>query len=205
MYLPGRALKTLASNSGLTSIVHFQYVLFFLISILVVACQPTNPESISVEDIDFGTTDDSELFFKNVRQSYYDKEEIEAAGMDVFRMSDRNLTASYPLIHLAIAYNWRNDQAFLMVEPNEYITDPQEFKLLSIDPTGNDTTAIDYAMGNMKDQVAFAHQLFLAVTGDAQLYFDVNDEAISVFDKFEDREVIRKTVLDYYKLIGLIR
>ena len=184
---------------------HFQYVLFFLISILVVACQPTDPESISIEDIDFGTTDDSELFFKNVRQSYYDKQEVEAAGMDVFRMSDRNLTADYPLIHLAIAYNWRNDQAFLMVEPNEYIADPEGFRLLSIAPTGNDTTVINYAMGNMKDQVAFAHQLFRAIGGDAQLYIDVDDKAIQVFDKFEDREVIRKTILDYYKLIGLIR
>ncbi|MEM8896106.1 MAG: hypothetical protein AAGC88_16125, partial [Bacteroidota bacterium] len=63
----------------------------FLLSLLLIACQSKDPKDIAINDIDFATTDASEIFFKNVRQSYYDKQEIAAAGMDIFRMSDRNL------------------------------------------------------------------------------------------------------------------
>lgn len=179
--------------------------ILFLVSLTLLACQADKPEAISLEDIDFMTNDASEIFFKNVRQSYYDKQEIAAAGMDVFRMSDRNLEADYPLIHLAIAYNWRNDQAFLMVEPNANITNPEEFELWSIKPTSQDTTVIPYTMGNMKDQVTFAHRIFQALSAESQLYFYDGQVAQPIFDKFEDREVLRKTVLDYYKLINLMR
>ena len=151
------------------------------------------------------TNDASEIFFKNVRQSDYDKQEIAAAGMDVFRMSDRNLEANYPLIHLAIAYNWRNDQAFLMVEPNEKIHTPEQFELWQVNSSRQDTTAIIYAMGNMKDQVTFAHRLFQAVNAEDELFFYDGKVPVPIFDKYEDREVLRKTILDYYKLIDLIR
>lgn len=180
-------------------------ILIILVSFLIVGCQSKDPTSISVEDIDFMTNDASEIFFKNVRQSYYDKQEIAAAGMDVFRMSDRNLDADYPLIHLAIAYNWRNDQAFLMVEPNAGITNPEEFELWRINTAEEDTAVIRYTMGNMKDQVTFAHRVFQALSAEDQLYFYDGQAASPIFDKFEDREVLRKTVLDYYKLINLIR
>lgn len=178
--------------------------LFILVSLVIIACQPNKPDSISVEDIDFMTNDATEIFFKNVRQSYYDKQEIAAAGMDVFRMSERNLEADYPLIHLAIAYNWRNDQAFLMVEPNEHINNPEEFELLRVNPAQQDTAIIHYTMGNMKDQVTFAHRIFQALSAEDQLLFHDGQTSIRIFDKFEDREVLRKTMLDYYKLIGLI-
>ncbi|MEQ8712354.1 MAG: hypothetical protein RIC80_05020 [Cyclobacteriaceae bacterium] len=187
------------------NIMHIDKALLLLLSLMILGCQPNSPESISIEDIDFMTNDASEIFFKNVRQSYYDKQEIAAAGMDVFRMSDRNDQADYPLINFAIAYNWRNDQAFLMVEPNEHITNPEEFQLLRINLTSQDTTIIRYAMGNMKDQVTFAHRVFQALTAEDRLYFYDGQVAKPIFDKFEDREVLRKTVLDYYKLINLIR
>ena len=183
---------------------YIKNALLFLVSLVIVACQPKDPQSISVEDIDFMTNDASEIFFKNVRQSYYDKQEIAVAGMDVFRMSDHNLEADYPLINLAIAYNWRNDQAFLMVEPNAQISDPEEFELWSVDPATQDTTVIRYAMGNMKDQVTFAHLVYQALSAEGQLYYNDGRAPIPIFDKFEDREVLRKTMLDYYKLINLI-
>lgn len=187
------------------NIMYINKVLLFLLSLTLLACQSDKPEPISIEDIDFMTNDASEIFFKNVRQSYYDKQEIAAAGMDVFRMSARNLEADYPLIHLAIAYNWRNDQAFLMVEPNARITNPEEFELWRINAASQDTAVIRYAMGNMKDQVTFAHHLFQALMAEDQLYFNDGQVSQPIFDKFNDREVLRKTILDYYKLINLIR
>ena len=180
---------------------HSSAISLFLFIFLIVGCQSKVSKPLSIDDIDFKTTDASEIFFKNVRQSYYDKQEIKAAGMDIFRMSDRNIEADYPLIHLAIAYNWRNDQAFLMVEPNDKIINQESFTILGIDGVKNDTLVIEYSMGNMKDQVAFAHKLYQSITSDQNLLIQINDEDEVIFDKFEDREVLRKTMLDYYKLI----
>lgn len=181
----------------------FTNLLLSILGISLLACQSDKAQTISVDDIDFMTNDASEIFFKNVRQSYYDKQEIKAAGMDVFRMADRNETADYPLIHLAIAYNWRNDQAFLMVEPNDKITNPEAFEIWRVHPERQDTAIIRYAMGNMRDQVAFAHRLFQAINTEDQLVWFDGRSAVPIFDKFDDREVLRKTILDYYKLIGL--
>jgi hypothetical protein len=184
---------------------YFHRPLLFLLSLLVLACQSNKTETISVEDIDFMTNDATEIFFKNVRQSSYDKQEIAVAGMDVFRMTDRNMQADYPLVHFAIAYNWRNDQAFLMVEPNEYVTTPDEFEIICVNPALQDTAIISYTMGNMQDQVTFAHHLFQAINAEDQLFLNQVDRAPTpIFDNFEDREVLRKTMLDYYKLIGLM-
>ena len=49
----------------------------------LVGCSVNADKKVSLENFEFKTGDDTELFFKNVRQSYYDLEEKKAANFNL--------------------------------------------------------------------------------------------------------------------------
>ena len=59
--------------------------LFFGLIVLLTACTSDADKRIDAEKLEFNTTDESELYFKNVRQSEYDLAEMEDAGINIFR------------------------------------------------------------------------------------------------------------------------
>ncbi|MEM1408742.1 MAG: hypothetical protein AAGG59_18305, partial [Bacteroidota bacterium] len=59
------------------------------ILIAVFSCHINADKKVTLDNFEFKTGDDTELFFKNVRQSYYDLEENQAAKFNLFRFSDR--------------------------------------------------------------------------------------------------------------------
>jgi hypothetical protein len=98
------------------------YLLIFLIS---VSCNADKTKKIDAEKSKFSTSDASELFFKNVRQRYYDREEMAASKLNIYRIQERNQRVDYPHLQLAIVINWRYDEAYILLEPNEL--SPQDF------------------------------------------------------------------------------
>ena len=54
-------------------------VLFCIMFLMQYSCQIDRDKKVNFEDFNFKTGDDTEIFFKNMRQSYYDLEENKAA------------------------------------------------------------------------------------------------------------------------------
>lgn len=74
---------------------------------------PSIPKNDKV--VDFKVTQNQTLYFKNIRAYFYEKEEIEESGMDVYRLKKivkDSQVAYYPVI----IHNWRHDEAYLMFE-----------------------------------------------------------------------------------------
>ena len=87
---------------------------FLIIVWFLVSCHPNKNKLIDLNDLKFKTTDASEIFFKNIRKSYYEIEEIPESGIEMYRLkSDKEL--STPLKPF-IVYNWRQDFASIMFE-----------------------------------------------------------------------------------------
>ena len=168
--------------------------LFSIIVLFLTSCDPEINEPVKEEALNFTTSDASEIFFKNIRKSYYLVEERKEQGIDLYTFEDQNSDAYYPLIVVSIVHNWRNDNAFLMASPNTYI--PQDARLLI------DQDTMEIAQPNMTAQLLFLTKIYNAIVEEKTMQLLSQGDPLSFFDQQEDRDNFKTTLFDYYRLTG---
>ncbi len=164
------------------------------------ACNPDKNRKVDQTTISFKTNDASKLFFKNLRQTYYDKEEMAAAKLDVYRLKKRNTGDERPVINLAIVNNWRYDEAYLLLEPNSLL----QLNELSVNWTSEKTGeqgTINFENGNKRSIVRFADQLYDLIQQESRLTVMIDGKSVDILNNSEDSEAFRITMVDYYRLV----
>ena len=184
------------------SIMYNKLTSLLLILIFILSCNPDKQTKVDPNEITFATDDASVLFFKNVRQLYYEMEEMEAAKLKIFRHKKRDQSQDEPIINLAIDENWRFDEAYLLLEPNAVISSLNEFTIKWEGETG--TGEILYRQGNKSDQVAFADQIYGCIQQGCTFSIQVNDIWDTFLGSEKSREAFRVTMFDYYRLVKRI-
>ncbi|MFY0591702.1 hypothetical protein [Roseivirga sp.] len=170
---------------------------------LLFGCNPDKKKQVDQSAITFKTDDASNLFFKNVRQFYYEVEEMEAAKLNIFRLKKRELSNDQPVINLAIVNNWRYDEAYLLLEPNGVVKENESLEVKWRNPNG-ESGEIQYANGNKTEQVAFADGIYAQIQQGSTFTIKVQEEWKPFLDLEKTREAFRITVFDYYKLVKRI-
>ncbi|MFT7382383.1 MAG: hypothetical protein ACI9Z3_002277 [Roseivirga sp.] len=173
---------------------------FGLLAMVLVACNPDKTTQINQAEITFKTSDSSKLYFKNIRQSYYDKEEMEAAKLEVFRFKKREQGDERPVINLSIVNNWRYDEAYILLEPNGYIQQ-DTLKLRWKSSDGLKTDSVIYARGNKMDIVKFADQVYQQIQSKSEFEIELEGKWQEILNESQDREAFRITMFDYYNLV----
>ncbi|MEM6523509.1 MAG: hypothetical protein AAF693_06950 [Bacteroidota bacterium] len=172
--------------------------LIFLL--LLFGCNVNSGKKVTLENFEFKTGDDTELFFKNVRQSYYDLEENEAAKFNLFRLSDRVINDTLPILNLAIVINYLQDEAYLFLEPNALLSehDPLTIQWRNAD----DGTSGEFILEsrNREGMLSYADQLYKGIL--AGYDFSLSDDQVFLGTKAE-LEAFRITIADYYRLTRL--
>ncbi len=84
-----------------------------MIVFILIGCNSDKNKKVDVANFEFNTTDATELYFKNIRESYYNIEEKE--GIKIFRLKEYDEIDSV-WIKPMIVYHWRVDKNFLMFE-----------------------------------------------------------------------------------------
>ena len=172
---------------------------------MVCACHPGKNKKIDISEPKFSTSDASELFFKNVRQSYYDKTEMKEAKLDVYRIKERMKPAAYPLLQPAIVVNWRYDEAYLLLEPNALLQGLDSVKIIWEDTVGNKKGYYVFTNGNKTDHYRLATSIYNSIQDRQQLYIVGKDNSkLEFLHKTSEREAFRKTLFDYYRLVDLM-
>lgn len=176
---------------------------FILIMVLLSACKMDSEKRIDRKKFTFKTGDDTELFFKNMRQSYYDKEVNKAAKFDVFRYEDRVTGEDQPILNLAIVINYLHDEAYLLVEPNAPLDNEDELKVkwATNEADQADDGLIVLETPNRESMLEFASQIYEVLQQNAEFEVEVDGNYVPVLDSKEEREAFRVTVSDYYRLI----
>lgn len=176
---------------------------FFVVSVASIhACHPGKSKKIEIAEPKFSTSDASELFFKNIRQSYYDKEEMKDAKLDVYKIKDRKESA---LLQPVIVINWRYDEAYLLLEPNTQLQELDSVKINWEDTVINNKGFYVFTQGNKEDQFRLATQIYNSLQDQHQLYILGEDnQKQPFFQKPTDREAFRKTMFDYFRLVDLL-
>lgn len=65
--------------------------------------------------LDFKVTQNQTLYFKNIRAYFYEKEEVEKSGMDVYRFK-KLMNESDVEVYPIIVHNWRFDEVYILFE-----------------------------------------------------------------------------------------
>ncbi len=157
-------------------------------------CQLAVNDRVSLEGFDFGTTDPSELFFKNVRQSYYDLEERREARMNVFRI--KAISDDSVMITPAIIHQWAIDKAYLWLEPTEGLTTPLDFRLV----LPAEERQLTFDGSSPLNHIECATEIFNTILEDGQVFI----EGMEILPRgSEAREQYRIVLNDYYRLVEL--
>ncbi len=168
--------------------------------LILSGCNPDKNKKVDQTTISFATNDASKLFFKNLRQPYYDKEEMAAAKMDVYRLKKRNTANEHPVINLAIVNNWRYDEAYLLLEPNSLLS-LSELAVSWVKESSREEGTVSFENGNKQSIVRFADQIYALIQQEATLTVSVGDKSMDILETAEDREAFRITMVDYYRLV----
>ena len=171
-----------------------------LMIVVLTACNPDKKKKVDQTTISFTTNDASKLFFKNVRQSYYDLEEMEAAKMEIYRLKKRSESQERPVINIAIVNNWRYDEAYLVLEPNGRLN-LAALKITWKNSETGESGSISFENGNKESIVHFADQIYDHIQDGSQFTAIINDGEESILELAEDREAFRITMVDYYRLV----
>jgi hypothetical protein len=168
---------------------------FFLL-----ACNVDKGKKVDIEKLDFETTDRSEIFFKNMRQSAYTTTEEQEAGVYLYTHKTWDNDSLSPVVP-TIVFNWRQDRAYLMLNWSEEWRNMKE-----IDVTVSGDSLPDYhlayAESNMQDQLKFSATLYNAMMDGGRFVVRKNGEETPLFASDEKREAFRVTLYDYLRLTG---
>lgn len=176
------------------------FSVWFAIMILIVFV--TQPESrpSKFDVVSFETTESAELYFRNVRSFYYNFREEGGGNFDAYRFSALyEDTVSFGL-KFVIYNSWRQNLSFIRIDTN-YTKLSQPGYLVAASANG-DIDSIAAPDDYNESQYAFAKNIFLAARAKKHIGYPQSNDTLWVSES--DMVSIRKTLRDYFKLIGKI-
>jgi len=173
------------------------------IFLLILSCSPDNRKQLAMEDFSFGITHDSGIFFKNVRQLYYDFQEIPpGSGRYAYRLKNRETSESQAVLYPTIVVDWLNDQATILIEPNNYPGIPLQLHV-KINCEESDEAFIVLDERGKENMLEFANRIYEAIVAGCRLSLETEQEFIPLMESEKSREAFRKTMLDYFNLVRM--
>ncbi len=171
---------------------------FFLISALFPACQLDRQEKVDRKKFTFTIGADSYLFFKNVRQIYYDFTDLPQAHSHVYRFTDRYKGEERPMIHPTIVVDWQQDEAYLLIETNSAVED-LTIRVKEINSKNGVTYTYTLNARGRENMLEFATKVYEGIMEKNQLYLLLSETEVPLFTE-ADAENFRIVMADYYRL-----
>lgn len=167
--------------------------LIFILVIFVLSCTSSNKTGNA--ELTYTTRDDSELFFKNIRQSNYDLQEEKEARINIFRHRKRNRAS---LLNIAIAHNWIADQAFIMLEWSDSSLNSNDAVVYTYS-----NKEIIYQPGSVRQQTEFARDLYNLLQEGEQAFMINDRDTLFLYRLNEERDLFFTVMNDYFRLTGI--
>lgn len=181
-------------------------LLFIGCCIGLLACNPDKKIKVSTEEVHFATSASSVMFFKNVRQIYYERQENNAAKATIYRMRDRARDKNTPLMYPAIVYMWAQDEASVILERNEWLANAADTLHFIWQDTVRQTSG-EYVFpnGDRRTHYKFAAQIYHSIQEEHKLWLKTDSAKVPFLAKEREREPFRKIMIDYFRLVNVLR
>ncbi len=170
---------------------------YWMVFVLLAGCNPDRNKFVNPDSPRFDTSASSEMFFKNVRKIYYSLS-TDVTGREQFRMRHAKTDPTLPEFNLCIIADWKNDRAYILFEPNAVLGD-------TVLVRRSDTQEqFRYVPGPIENHYLFVSQLYGCIQQktDLQVYAQGNWQ--NAFPTTAQRETFRKTLVDFYRLVGAL-
>jgi hypothetical protein len=178
----------------------FSSILFQLLLLLFLSCQPVTTTQVPPADTRFRTTPPSKLYFNNIRSTAYTVTTHEATQTNQYQLRTWPDTAAAPFLVPVIVDNWLYDQAYLQLKWVALEEEPNlPYRIRAFSKTTEAYfTLEDHTWGQQYD---FAQQLFKALLNGQELQLIKSDSLqMPLFGDDKTRSLFRITLQDYKNL-----
>ena len=185
------------------------FIFWFAAMLVLVIFYFPEDRGIVISEPDFHVPESQELYFKNIRQSHYNKRSDNESGFDIYTIRSAETDSTQKTFTFNIINNWRADEAFIRLIPMPalFSSDPDELTVVTL-PANEETPNDTITLGGRSsyDHYLFAAHLYMKIINDYQFkIMDESGEIIPILDNGKHRNSVKKTLKDYFKLTGKIR
>lgn len=170
--------------------------------LLMGACKIDQTRPIEKVRLGFAVADDAELFFKNVRQIYYDRQDLPAAKVSVFRHPDRMPDPDLPALWPALVLSTVEDEAKILIENNALLDNEMELRV-SI-TQNNKATELTLGTRGRDQMLEFATTIYKGIQAQASFVIYLGNTPHPWLANEDQREAFRVTLADFYRLTGTL-
>jgi len=173
--------------------------LTILMFLLQVGCKIDREKEVDRSKFQFKIGADANLFFRNVRQIYYDRSSPDGTWQ-AYRFSDRYTGDDRPVIEPVIVINWLQDEAYLLIDVNELLGEEDMITVTLSDAFANKTDTLSLNQRGRERMLEFGSKLYEAIQANRRVAVKSKGEFVPLFTEEMDREAFRITVSDFYRL-----
>jgi hypothetical protein len=170
-----------------------------LIILSLTGCKIDHDKKVDRAKFQYEIGDDSELFFRNVRQIYYDRSSPDGTWQ-AYRLSDRYRGTERPVILPVIVINWLKDEAYLLIDTNEILSEEDYLEVITTDPANSKSDTLTLNQRGRDRMLEFGSKLYEAIQSNQKMVVKSKGEFLPVLNEDIDRETFRVTMSDYYRL-----
>jgi hypothetical protein len=182
-----------------------QNQLFLLVVMVftIIGCKIDRKSVIDRDKFTYSYTDDSFLFFRNVRQIYYDFQDLPKAHWYAFRWSDRYQQSDVPAITPVIVIDWYKKETYILMETNEPLQ--LESQLLIKETNSSTGKSYTYSLKERgrENMLEFATKIYEGLMAENTLMINVNGKYEPLFVEKSAAESFRVVMADYYRLTNV--
>lgn len=174
---------------------------------IISACSNHKEQIIDKNDYKNSTAPNTLIFFRNMRQSYYDLEEHKPSKSEMFRISERDISEEKPNLNVVIRHAPIQDKAFIMVESNSKLADLDMIVVFWSDSASKSFGKYKLPKrANAKKHFSFATELYQSIQSGQKLEIQTKENGKqALWSEPEASEPFRKTMVDYYRLVNVIK
>lgn len=180
----------------------YKIVTFVSLAVLLTCCVRKKLPNLDANNTTYQITDQSLLYFKNVRSYYYQVDKETSPPMELYFWKEMAIDSNTIDIGLSIAVNIYNDAAYLVLTPTKSLKQVGIISILAID-SNNLTDTIHYDVTNISDQIRIAQQIYNAINDGKLLnILDQNQLTHAYLVDEDSRRIFQKIVRDHLRLTG---
>lgn len=170
-----------------------------LLILLLAGCKIDRDRTVDRNKFTFVMPDDAELFFRNVRQIYYNRSSPDGKWQ-AYRFKDFYEGNDRPLITPVIVINWLQDEAYLLVDTNEFLSEEDFLSVVIADTIQHKSDTITLSQRGRENMLEFASRIYEGVQHQSPMFVKSKNQYLPLLDNEDDRESFRITMSDYYRL-----
>ncbi|MFM8912904.1 MAG: hypothetical protein ACKOE6_08325 [Flammeovirgaceae bacterium] len=172
-------------------------IFILLVSVAIFGCKIDRDKKVDRSKYSFIIGDDAELFFRNVRQIYYDRSSPDGTWQ-AYRFANRFKGEDHPAILPVIVINWLKDEAYLLIDTNQALSN-EDFLRVKI-KTQNDSFVVDLDERGRERMLEFGSVIYEAIQRNDSVFIWYNGRYQPILTDADERESFRIPMADFYRL-----